>query len=394
MRSIIAATAIAAAVGGPAAGAAGAEEVWIDVIERQVTPPPILSNLIAPPGDLGVAGARLAVSDIATTGQFLGHVYTLRETRVAPDQDFLPAARTMLAEGATLLVVKAPPADLLALADLPEAEGAVIFNSAAPDDSLRGIDCRPNILHTTPSLAMRADALSQFALKKRWTDLALVQGPNPEDTAFADAIRASLTKFGIELRGEKAWAFDANMRRVASAEIPLFTQDLPEHDMLLVADERGDFGRYIAYNTWQPRPLAGSEGIMAKGWSGVVEQWGAAQLQGRFREAAGREMQAEDFGAWVAISAIGEAVTRSGSADPAALRAYLLSDQFRLAGFLGTPLSFRDWDGQMRQPVPLVTDRAVVGTAPLEGFLHQHSELDTLGRDRPDTECTRFQEVP
>lgn len=375
------------------AGAASADQVRIDLIERQVTPPPILSNMIAPPADLGAAGARLGISDIATTGKFLGHGYALHETIVPPEGDFLPAARAALADGAQLLVVKAPPADLLALADLPQARAALIFNTSDPDDVLRGAECRPNTLHTTPSLAMRADALSQFALKKRWTDLVMVQGPNPEDAAFADAIRASLTKFGIELEAEKGWAFDADMRRVASAEVPLFTQDLPDHDMLIVADERGDFGRYIAYNSWLPRPLAGSEGIMPKGWSGVVEQWGAAQLQGRFREAAHREMQAEDFAAWVAVAAIGEAVTRTNSADPGALRNYLLSDKFRLAGFLGTPLSFRDWDGQMRQPVPLVTERAVVGTAPLEGFLHERSELDTLGRDRPDTECTRFKET-
>ena len=372
------------------AGTAAGEQVRIDLIDRQVTPPPILSNLIAPPADLGVAGARVALSDIATTGKFLGHDYRLTETIIAPEDDFLTGARAALADGARLLVVRAPPDDLLALADMADAVGAVIFNSAAPDDRLRGDDCRANVLHTTPSLSMRADALAQFALKKQWTDLAMVHGPNPEDTAFAEAIRASLTKFGIALAGEADWAFDADMRRVASAEVPLFTQDLPDHDMLIVADERGDFGRYIAYNTWESRPLAGSEGLMPKGWSPVVENWGAAQLQGRFRDAAGRDMLAEDFGAWAAVAAIGEAVTRSKTADPAALRDFLLSDQFRLAGFLGTPLSFRNWDGQMRQPIPLVTERAVVNVAPLEGFLHERSELDTLGTDLPGTTCTKF----
>lgn len=377
------------------AGAAAGEAapVRIDLIDRQVVPPPILSNLIAPPDDLGDAGARLGVADIATTGRFTGHDYTLHETIVPPEADFLAAARATLADGARLLVVKAPKADLLALADLPEAQDALIFNTADPDDALRGADCRANLLHTTPSLAMRADALAQFALKKQWTRLALVHGPHPEDLAFADAIRAALVKFGIKLAGEKAWTFDADMRRVAAAEIPLFLQDLPEHDMLVVADERGDYGRYIAYNTWLPRPLAGSEGIMPKGWSGVVENWGAAQLQGRFREAADREMRPEDFAAWTAVAAIGEAVTRTGGADPADMRAFMTSDKFRLAAFLGTPLSFRPWDGQLRQPVPLVTERAVVGTAPLEGFLHERSELDTLGRDLPDTECTRFGET-
>ncbi|RNF33288.1 ABC transporter substrate-binding protein [Paracoccus methylarcula] len=369
---------------------AGAEQIRIDMIERRVTPPPILSNMIAPPGDLGVAGARLALSEIAATGKFTGQEYVLHETVVPPGAPFLPAVEEVLDDGARLLVVKASAKELLQLADLPAAGDALIFNATAQDDRLRGGDCRANLLHTTPSLSMRADALSQFALKKQWTDLVLIKGPNPEDEAFAAALRASLEKFGMALKGEKAWAFDANMRRVASAEIPLFTQDLPEHDLLLVADERGDYGRYVAYNTWVPRPLAGSEGIVPQGWSGVVEQWGAAQLQGRFRDAAGREMRSEDFGAWAAVAAIGEAVTRSGARDVEGLRDYLLSDAFRLAGYLGTPLSFRNWNGQMRQPIPLVTERAVVGTAPLEGFLHERSELDTLGKDLPDSECMQF----
>lgn len=373
-----------------AAQAANAEALRIDWLERQIEPPPVLSNLSVIPEDLGLAGARLAIADVNSTGRFTGHEYALKETVVAPDQDFLTAAKAALADGATVLVVKAPSADLLALADLPEAKDALIFNASAPDDNLRGADCRANVLHTIPSLAMRADALSQFILFKRWNKLALVTGPNPEDKAYAEALKTSLTKFGLTLAGEKAWAFDADMRRVASAEVPLFTQDLPDHDLLLVADERDDFGRYIAYNTWISRPLAGSEGVVPKGWSPAVEHFGAAQLQSRFIDASQREMLPEDFAAWVAVSAIGEEVTRFKGEDAPAIRANLLKPEYRLAGFLGTPLSFRDWDGQMRQPIPLVTERAVVTLAPLEGFLHERSELDTLGQDLPDTTCTAF----
>lgn len=367
-----------------------AETVRIDWLERQTVPPPVLSNLEEAPQDLGLAGARLGVKDIATTGKFMGHEYTLTETRVAPEDDFLTAAKAVIADGAKVLVVKAPAPDLLALADLPEAKDLLILNAFAADDRLRGADCRANVLHSAPSLAMRADALGQYILAKKWTQLALVSGPNPEDKAFAEAMKASLTKFGLTLAGEKSWAFDADMRRVASQEVPLFTQDLPPHDLLLVADERGDFGRYIAYNTWTPSLLAGSEGIVPKGWSPVVEHFGAAQLQSRFTADTQRLMQAEDFAAWAAVNAIGEEVARFGGADPAAMRANLLSDKFRLAGFLGTPLSFRNWDGQMRQPIPLVTPRAVVMLAPLEGFLHERSELDTLGTDLNESICTAF----
>ncbi|OOY12401.1 branched-chain amino acid ABC transporter substrate-binding protein [Thioclava marina] len=367
-----------------------AEVLRIDWIERQVSPPPVLSNMAAIPSGLGLDGARLAERDIATTGRFTGQSYDLHETVVAPDADFLKAAKSTLAEGARVLVVKAPAPDLLALADLPEAQGALILDAYAQDDALRGADCRANVLHTAPSYAMRTDALAQFLLKKQWRKLVLIAGQLPEDLAFTAALKRSLTKFGLNLAGEKTWDFDANMRRAAAAEVPLFTQDLPAHDLLLVSDEPGDFARYIAYNTWVARPLAGSEGLKPVGWSGVVEQYGAAQLQNRFREAAGREMQQADFAAWIAVAALGEAFTRTQSTDPAMLRTYMLSDAFRLAGFLGRPLSFRNWNGQLRQPIPLVTERAVAALAPLEGFLHQINELDTLGVDAPESPCTAF----
>lgn len=367
-----------------------AEVLRIDWIERQVSPPPVLSNMAAIPSGLGLDGARLAERDIATTGRFTGQSYDLHETVVAPDADFLKAAKSTLAEGARVLVVKAPAPDLLALADLPEAQGALILDAYAQDDALRGVDCRANVLHTAPSYAMRTDALAQFLLKKQWRKLVLIAGQLPEDLAFTAALKRSLTKFGLNLAGEKTWDFDANMRRAAAAEVPLFTQDLPAHDLLLVSDEPGDFARYIAYNTWVARPLAGSEGLKPVGWSGVVEQYGAAQLQNRFREAAGREMQQADFAAWIAVAALGEAFTRTQSTDPAMLRTYMLSDAFRLAGFLGRHLSFRNWNGQLRQPIPLVTERAVTALAPLEGFLHQINELDTLGVDAPESPCTAF----
>lgn len=379
-------------IGGMAclAQTAGAEGLRIDWLERQTVPPPILSNMQALPDDLGRAGAGLGLADVRTTGKFTGQSYDLHETVVTPDAEFLPAASALLRSGAKVVLVKAPHDDLLALADLPEAQDALIVNTSAAETDLRRENCRANLLHTVPSIAMRTDALAQFILKKRWDELALISGSTPEDTAYAAALRASLVKFGLTLSAEKTWAFDANMRRAAAAEVPLFTQDLPAHDLLLVADERGDFARYIAYNTWAPRPLAGSEGLSPQGWSGVVEQHGAAQLQGRFREATGREMRPEDFGAWVAIAALGEAATRTAATDTAALRAYLLSEDFRLGGFLGTPLSFRSWNGQLRQPIPLVTGRAVVALAPIEGFLHARSELDTLGQDAPETTCTAF----
>ena len=379
------------------AAAAFALPAWAEVelpvtyLKLEVPRPPVLSNLDPVPDDLGEAGAQLGLADNQTTGKFLGHDYSLTVTRVPEGGDWLAAARAALAES-PFLILDAPAQAQLALADLPEAQGAVLFNATAADAALRDEACRANLLHSLPSNTMRADALMQFLVKRRWTDLVMIAGDHPGDKAFAEAMRRSITKFGLTLKAEKTWVFDADMRRNASQEVPLFTQDFGDYDMLLVADELGDFGRYIAFNTWQARPVAGSEGLKPVAWSWVVEQWGAAQMQNRFEELAGRDMRSEDYAAWAAIRSLGEAVTRTQSADAATLRAYILSDDFELAGFKGRKMSFRNWNGQLRQPIPLVTPRAVVAKAPLEGFLHQLTELDTLGIDQGETKCTAFQE--
>src|SRR6202040_2835367 len=71
-----------------------------------------------------------------------------------------------------------------------------------------------------------------------------------------------------------------------------------------------------------------------------------------------------------------------------AISAFLRGDQFELAGYKGARLSFRSWDGQLRQPILLADARSLVSVSPPPGrFLHQFSELDPLGIDRPESKC-------
>lgn len=364
-------------------------EMAVGYLRVEQPQPPTLSNLNPLPDDIGLAGAQTGIEDNATTGKFLGQTYALTEATVAEGEDPLAAARDMLT-GFRVLVLDAPADVLLAIADLPAAQGALLFNASAGDVSLRDDACRSNLLHALPSDAMRTDALAQVFVQKRWTDLVLIAGTYAKDTSYADAMRRSLRKFGLKLSDEKKWDVNADMRRTASQEIPLFTQGFGDYDALILADEVHDFGRYVLYNTWEARPVTGSEGLSAVTWSPVIEQWGAAQLQSRFEEQHGREMTSQDYAAWTAIRTVGEAVTRTDSNDPTVLRDYIFSDAFELAGFKGRPLTYRDWNGQLRQPIAIVHPRALVAQAPLEGFLHQSNELDSLGLDRPESNCEAF----
>lgn len=367
---------------------AAEKAVSIDIayLTQEKPIPPALSNLDPIPADKGVQGARLAAKDNNTTGAFTGHHFALREVVVPLEGDVEAAFKKLAADGAAFVVANLPAEKLTALAVLEEAKGVLILDAATRDDALRNEQCSANTLHFLPSRAMRADALAQYMLKKRWNKWFLVVGPADEDRLFAAALKRAAKRFGMKIIEERRWDQHHDARRTAQSEVAVFTQGA-DYDVLVAADEAGLFGEYLEYRTWIPRPVIGTQGLVATSWHRTHEQWGAVQIQNRFREQAGRWMEEEDYGAYLAVRAVGEAATRTRSGESGKIREYLLSDEFALQGYKGKPLSFRSWDGQLRQPVLLAAARSLVAVAPLEGFLHPKSELDTLGYDAPESGC-------
>lgn len=357
-------------------------------------PEPLPLSLVEPVApDKGVAGAKLAIGDNNTTGQFLHQDFELVEKIIPAGGDLKAAAAQISAAGQKLIVADLTAPRLAELADLPEMKDAVILNIRAEDDSLRASDCRANIFHVIPSRAMKADALGQWLISKKWMRWVLVYGVNDDDKAFADAIRRTAKRYRGEIVEERAYEFKAGSRRTDTGEqqvreqMTQLTQRLPDHDVLIVADESEVFGDYLPYRTWDPRPVVGTNGLVPTAWHRSQEQWGGTQLQRRFMRLANRWMLERDYAAWEAVRTIGEAVTRTSSADPATLHKYIMSDGFALAAFKGKPLSYRKWDQQLRQPILLATPLMLVSVSPQEGFLHQRTPLDTLGHDEPDSTC-------
>lgn len=371
-----------------AGGAAAADPIRIGYLSQTPEPPAYVSNPDEVAADDGLAGARLALADNATTGKFLGQSFELDPLDVPPDGDAAAALKELAGRGARFVVVDAPGDTVAALAALPEAKRLLLLNANAPDDSLRGEACAPNLLNVGPSRAMLADALAQYLVKKRWPRWFLVTGRRPEDALYAAAIRRAAKRFGAQIVAEKSWTAESDVNRTAEAEIPVFTQ-AKSHDVLIVADEVGEFGDYLPYRTAEPRPVAGTQGLVPTVWHRTHEQWGASQLQSRFKAAAKRGMTARDHNAWTAVRVVGEAAAHARTDDPDRLIAFINSPAFSLSAFRGAPLSLRAWDGQLRQPLLLAADRSVVSVSPQDGFLHPRTELDTLGFDEPETLCKK-----
>ncbi|MBN9888235.1 ABC transporter substrate-binding protein [Salipiger abyssi] len=348
------------------------------------------------PEDLAFAGAALAEEDNATTGRFLGHSYET-VTRSTTPEEAEQAMAALLADGIRYVVVDAKSAELEALSDQAAEGGALVFNTRAPEAALRSDACRANLLHVAPSYAMRADAVAQFAIWKQWKRWLLVSGSNPEDRALAEAYRQAARKFGATIVEEREFEDTGGARRTDSGhvmvqrQLPTFMQGAEAHDVVIAADATDYFAAYLPYHLWTPRPVMGSAGLRPVTMHGAHEAWGATQFQTRFEKLTQRRVMEEDYNAWLALRVLGEAVTRTSSAEPETVEDYILSDAFELAAFKGQKVTFRDWNGQLRQPLLLYDGRITVSVSPQEGFLHQVSPLDTMGLDRPESNCTAFE---
>jgi ABC transporter substrate binding protein (PQQ-dependent alcohol dehydrogenase system) len=351
-----------------------------------------LSLVDQPAENDGVAGARLAIEDNNTTGRFLNQHFTLEEVRLKQGEDASKAA-VALAERVAFIIADLPADALLKAADAIRDRGTGLFNAAATDDRLREEDCRANVIHVAPTRSMLADALAQYLVWKQWKRWLMVVGSHPEDKLYAEALRRAAARFGAKIVQERVFEDTGGARRTDSGvaliqrQMPVFTQQAPAYDILIAADENEVFAPYLPFRTWDPRPVAGSAGLEPKSWDAAHDQWGAVQIQNRFQKLNSRHMTALDMQAWTAARMIGEAASHVNSGDRKALLDFIKGPDFSVAAFKGQALTLRGWNLQLRQPILLADGRMVVSVSPQEGFLHQVSELDTLGVDQPETRC-------
>ena len=377
----------------PSPQAAAMIKVPIGYLKQEVKQPIPLSRLHVEPEDYGIAGAEMALKDNNTTGRFTKQEFTLDVERVPIGGDAVAVLQRLVDSGHHFILVDAQAETLLTLSDSVKGNDVLLFNVRAEDEALRQEECRANVLHTAPDRYMLADALAQYLVWKRWQRWLVVKGPFPEDLAYLEAIRRAAKRFGGTIVEEREYKETPGARRSDTGQLqvqrqmPVLTQGAPSYDVVIVADEREVFGPYLPFRTYDPRPVAGTAGLVAASWHPAHEQWGATQMQNRFQRLAKRFMWPVDYQAWIAVRAIGEGTTRAASAEFAPVNAHIRSKDLSLAAFKGQKVTFRTWDGQMRQPILITGPDLPVSMSPQEGFLHEEAEVDTLGVDAPETKC-------
>ncbi|MGI9499009.1 MAG: amino acid ABC transporter substrate-binding protein [Geminicoccaceae bacterium] len=333
-----------------------------------------------------IDGAEAGLRESKVLGRRAGLSFELNEILLGEGETAKDTIDEAMAGGQGIFLLDLPLEEMKAAAEAAHNEEALLFDVRHPDTELRQGFCPDNLFYMLPSLAMTADALAQYLREKGWQSILMLTGPEEADAKDAAAFKNAAEKFGLDIVAERDFILSNDPRNRDRNNIALMTGE-PDHDVVYLADNLGEFGRYVPFATYLARPVVGSEGLIASGWHWTWERHGAPQLNQRFAKKAGRNMVAEDWAAWAAVKSVVEAVTRTESTRAKDLHAFLTSDDFTLDTYKGAPGSFRPWNRQLRQPILLHAHNAVIERAPLPEFLHATNQLDTLGLDRPDSDC-------
>ena len=299
--------------------AATAATLTLGVVERADDERLSPSRLaLAYPGQPG-GPVRQAVELAVSESRFELDAAKLRvvvDMRAAPSADAARALLQQLArDGAAGVILDLPAAWIAKAAD---AVTLPLLNAGDSAETLRQAGCRPNLFHTLPDDRMRADALAQALLARRWTRVLLLHGPGADDAARLTLTLASLKRHGLKVVAVKPFKLSTDPRERELANPLLLTSATAgDYDAVWVIDGDGEFARLLPYRTALPRPVVGDAGLMALAWAPRFERYGAPQLERRFVRAAQRPMTAFDWAAYIAAKALLQAAL-ARAAEPGA----------------------------------------------------------------------------
>ena len=332
------------------------------------------------------AGAQVGIAELKRLERAAKARFALERRTVADAAGMIAAIRGMRAAGTGFFLLDAPDAAVAEAAAATADLGAVLFNTTAAGDSLRNADCQPHLFHTAASRAMLADAVAQYLKSRKWSDALVLRGPLPEDAATARAFVRAAELFGLEIVDVRDFVLGGDPEERERNDLDFLT-GAADYDAVFVADADGEFALGAPYATRLPAPVVGAGGLVPRVWHWSYLRHGAPQVHGRFERMHGRRMGGADWGAWVAMRIVGHAVARARTTDPEAIAAFLREGRLRVDGSKGPGMGFRPWNNQLRQPILLTTPEWTVARAPVEGFRHRVTDLDTLGYEERDTAC-------
>jgi len=334
------------------------------------------------------AGARVGLDEAQALARVLKTDFALERIEVkSPAEVASAVTAARAARDIHFFIVDAPAEAFKPLAEAIRGRDILVFNATVADDALRRNVCAAELVHTLPSLAMNMDALTQYLLSRKWSNLLVLEGPAGDDAAMVKALENSAKKFGARIVARQQFKPGTDPREREKNDPALLSAISRDYDVVFVADHAFDFARQVPYHTVRARPVVGSIDLEPAAWHWTWEHNGAPQVNSRFQKLTqGRRMESADWAAWIAVKMVVQAALRTRSAEFDAQRKFILGEG-SFDGNKGLAVSVRPWDHQVRQAVLLAAPYSVIARAPVEGFLHKTNDLDTLGDDEPESPC-------
>jgi hypothetical protein len=182
--------------------------------------------------DKGIQGARLMLKEANQAGALVGSPSSWSRPSSAR-RDVVAKAKEIFKNGDAFIIADLEPADLVAVADLPEAKNSVIMNIRSSATALRQELCRQNVFHVIPDYAMRADALAQYLIWKKWPRWFVIRRDTPQDQDYLAMVKRSAARFGGKVVDDKVYDLPPGARNLDSghqqiqAQIPMETEQAP-----------------------------------------------------------------------------------------------------------------------------------------------------------------------
>lgn len=335
-----------------------------------------------------LAGIQVGLRESRILARTIGKKLTLQEIFLDSESDFTREFLIKMKQYQSMVaIVDLPRNALLKLVNHVKAEPVLLMNVRSKETDLRTEYCQSNLFHIVPSYAMLMDALNQFIKLRKWSKVLVLEGATDGDRVLSQAYQASAKKYNISIVDVKPFVLSNNPKDRNKTNVALLT-GRPKHDIVFIADNFGEFARYVPYQTFFSRYVIGSEGLKPSAWHWTFERYGAPQLNQRFRKIHQSNMSAEEWAGWAAVKAIAGVLKLQENHEFSEIVKGMLSSELSLDLYKGVPGNFRPWNNQLRQPILLHTHNAVVDLAPIDGFLHQHNNLDSLGADLSETDCS------
>ena len=225
-------------------------------------------------------GAAVAIDDASALTRVTG--VALKLERVTAEAGKVAAAVTEARKkhDAALFLLDLPAAAFASVAAALKGQDVIAFNVTAPEDELRRTLCAREIVHTVPSQSMRMDALVQYLIGRKWRDILVLEGPEPEDAAMSAALLRSAKKFGARIAAHQRFKLGNDPRDRELNNPALLTAINRDYDVVFVADRDLEMARQVSYRTVRARPVVGSIDLEPEAWHWTWDRHGGPQLSG------------------------------------------------------------------------------------------------------------------